>query len=90
MLRKIGIIIGAVAFVLIATLIIGNRMMKSELEKDTEKLFAESENISGKVYTSKQIKDLPVPVQRYLKYSLRENRSYISYVHACSVKPTLT
>jgi FtsZ-interacting cell division protein ZipA len=58
MLRKICIIIGIVAFVLIATLIIGNRMMKSELEKDTEKLFAASENVSGKVYTSKQIKDL--------------------------------
>ena len=27
-----------------------------------------------------QIKDLPIPVQRYLKYSLRENQSYISYV----------
>jgi len=47
--------------VLIATPIIGNRMTKSELDKDIEKLFAASENISGKVYTSKQIKDLPVP-----------------------------
>ena len=61
MLRKICIIIGVVAFVLIATPIIGNRMTKSELDKDIEKLFVASENISGKVYTSKQIKDLPVP-----------------------------
>jgi hypothetical protein len=80
MLRKLGIIIAVVVFVFIAIIIIGNRMMKSELEKDTEKLFAVSENISGKVYTSKQIKDLPVPVQRYFKYSLKENQSYISYV----------
>jgi hypothetical protein len=80
MLRKIGIIIGVIEFVLITTLIIGNRMMESELDKDIEKLFAASENISGKVYTSKQIKDLPIPVQRYFKYSLRENQSYISYV----------
>lgn len=55
-------------------------MMESELDKDIEKLFAASENISGKVYTSKQIKDLPIQVQRYFKYSLRENQSYISYV----------
>jgi len=68
MLRKIGINIGVIAFVLIATLIIGSRMMESELDKDIEKLFAASENISSKVYTSKQIKDLPMPVQRYFKY----------------------
>jgi hypothetical protein len=76
--RKIGIIIAVVAFVLITTLIIGNRMTKAELDKEMEKLFAASENISGKVYTSMQIKDLPIPVQRYFKYSLKENQSYIS------------
>ena len=80
MLGKIGIIITVVVFVLIAIIIMGNRMMKSELDKDTEKLFAASENSSGKVYTSKQIKDLPVPVQRYFKYSLKENQPYVSYV----------
>lgn len=78
MLRKIGIIIAVVAFVLITTLIIGNRMTKAELDKVIEKLFAVSENISGKVYTSMQIKDLPIPVQMYFKYSLKENQSYIS------------
>jgi len=56
MLRKICIIIGVVAFVLIATPIIGNRMTKSELDKDIEKLFAVSEIISGKVYTSSKSK----------------------------------
>ena len=54
--------------------------MKADLDKDIEKLFAASENISGKVYTSMQIKDLPVPVQRYFKYSLKENQPYVSYV----------
>ena len=53
--------------------------MKSELDRDIEKLFADSENISGKVYTSKQIKDLPIPVQRYFTYSLKENQPYVSY-----------
>jgi len=80
MLRKICIIVGVVAVVLITTLITGNKMMKSELDEDLEKLFAASENISGKVYTSKQIKDLPIPVHRYFKYSLTENQPYVSYV----------
>ncbi|MHC1624371.1 MAG: DUF6544 family protein [Candidatus Methanospirareceae archaeon] len=35
--------------------------------------------MSGKVYTSKQIKDLPVPVQRYFRYSLEDYQPYISY-----------
>ena len=68
MLRKIGVIIGVVAFALITTLIIGNRMMESELDKDIETLFADSGNISGEVYTSMQIKNRPMPVQRYFKY----------------------
>lgn len=54
--------------------------MKSRLEKDIETLFAASENISDKMYTNKQIKGLPDPVQRYFRYSLHENKHYISYV----------
>jgi len=79
MIEKIFIIIGVVAFILITTLIMGDRMMKSELDKDIERLFADSENISGKFYTSNQIKDLPLPVQKYFKYSLKENQPYVSY-----------
>jgi hypothetical protein len=51
----------------------------TELNKDIENLFADSKNISGKVYTSNQIKDLPLPVRRYFKYSLKENQPYVSY-----------
>ena len=54
-------------------------MMKSELDNDIENLFADSENISSKVYTSNQIKDLPMPIQRYFKYALKENQPYVSY-----------
>ena len=53
-------------------------MTKAELDKEMEKLFAVSENSSGKVCTSMQIKDRTIPVQMYFKYSLKENRSYIS------------
>jgi len=72
------VIIGVVVFVLLTTLIMGDRMMKSELDKEIETLFADSENISGKVYTSNQIKDLPIPVQRYFRYALKENQPYVS------------
>nr|QNO46685.1 hypothetical protein GCLKPONB_00016 [Methanosarcinales archaeon ANME-2c ERB4] len=62
---KIYVIIGVVVFVLIITLIIGDRMMKSELDKDIEKLFADSKNISDKVYTSKQIKDMRLVAKQH-------------------------
>jgi len=76
---KIAVILGAIVFVLITTLIMGDKMMESELDKDVETLFVYSENISGNVYTSNQIKDLPLPVQMYFKYSLKENQPYVSY-----------
>ncbi len=79
MLWKLCVIAVVVAFVLITTLVMGDRMMKSELDKDIGKLFADSKNISDEVYTSNQIKDLPLPVQRYFKYSLKENQPYVSY-----------
>ena len=60
--------------------LMGDRIVKSEFDKDIEKLFTHSESISDKVYTSNQIKDLPIPVQRYFKYSLKEHQPYVSYV----------
>ncbi len=78
MLVEMGVIAGVVVFVLIITILIGGRMTRSELEKDIEKLFLSSENISDKIYSSEQVKHLPDPVQRYFKYSLLENQHYIS------------
>jgi len=75
---EMGLIAGIVIFVLIITILTGSRMTRSELEKDIERLFLSSANISDKIYSSEQIKDLPDPVQRYFKYSLRENQHYIS------------
>ena len=74
MLVEMGTIAGVFVFVLI----IGSRILKSELEKEIKNLFLSSENISDKVYSLEQTKDLPDPVQRYFKYSLRENHNYIS------------
>ncbi len=79
MFKKIFIVAGVIAFAFVITTIIGDIMMKSQLEKEIEQLFASSKNISDKVYSSHQIKDLPSPVQRYFAYSLQENQPYISY-----------
>jgi len=80
MFEKIFIIIGVVVFVLAITIIIGGIMVKSQLEKEIEKLFSSSMDISDRVYSHEQIKGLPGPVQRYFRYSLQENPPYISYV----------
>ena len=52
----------------------------SRLEKEVKRLFSLSENISTCRYSSEQIVGLPAPVQRYFRYALQENQSYISYV----------
>ncbi len=49
-------------------------------KKEVARLFDASEDISTKIYTSDQILDLPNPVQRYFKFSLRENQPYVSCV----------
>ncbi len=48
-------------------------------EKEIERLFSSSEDVSGKVYSSSQIKGLPAPLQRYFRYALREGQKHISY-----------
>ena len=60
------------------------------MKKEVKKLFALSEDISNKIYSSEMIKDLPKPIQRYFKYSLQENQPYISSMrlkHSGTFKP---
>jgi len=79
MINKIFLITGIIVFGLAITFFIGDRIMKSQSAREIEKLFAASDYISDKVYSSQQIKSLPNPVQRYFKYSLPENQPTISY-----------
>lgn len=80
MFEKMFIITGVVVLVVIMMVIIKGVMVKSQLEKSVEELFSLSQDISDKVYSHKQIEGLPEPVQRYFRYSLKENLPYISYV----------
>jgi len=75
---ELGMIAGVIVFVLIIIILVGRWMTRSESEKNIRNLFSSSTNISDKVYSSEQTRDLPDPVQRYFKYSLRENQHYIS------------
>jgi hypothetical protein len=54
-------------------------MFTKQVSKEIEALFADSDDISDTVFTYEQISDLPEPVQRYFKYSLRDGQPYISY-----------
>jgi len=68
----------------ISTLIIytciSNTLFNSHIKESIEKLSNISKNISDNKFTFDQIKNLPVPVQRYFKYSLEEGQHYLSYV----------
>ena len=80
LLAKTLKIIGVLVFVLIITIFLGGIMLKSQSEKEIEKLFSSSKDISDQIYSYEQIKGLPAPVQRYLRYSLQENQPHIGYV----------
>ena len=59
---------------------ISKTLFDSGIKENIQKLYSISKNISDNKFTFDQIKNLPVPVQRYFKYSLKEGQHYISYV----------
>jgi len=59
---------------------ISNTLFNSHVKENIERLSTTSKNISNTKFAFDQIKNLPVPVQRYFKYSLEEGQHYISYV----------
>ena len=78
-LRIILICIAIIIFILVAILATGHTMFKRQVQKEIVQLFADSEDISHKVFTYNQIQSLPEPVQRYFKYALRDGQNCISY-----------
>jgi len=76
------IVLGTVVVLLLILLSIGfgDSMFKKQVSKEIEVLFANSEDVSGQVFTYDEISNLPEPVQRYFKYSIKDGQHYISYV----------
>jgi len=66
--------------IIVLTLIIGKINMNIVFKKQVKTLFANSKNISNQIYSVKQLKNLPEPVQRYFKYVLKDGQRYISSV----------
>ncbi len=60
-------------------LIIGKINLSLRFNKEVKELFSQSKNISGKIFQQQQLYDLPEPVQRYFKYTLKDGQPYISY-----------
>lgn len=48
--------------------------------KKVKRLFSESGKIKNKAFNYEQLEGLPQPVQKYFRYSLKDNQPYISYL----------
>ena len=59
---------------------IGENMFGGQNQKEINRLYAGSKNISQNTFTHDKISSLPEPVQRYFKYALQEGQHYISYI----------
>lgn len=65
--------------IMVLTLIVGKINLNIVFKKQVKTLFANSKNISNKIYSVKQIENLPEPVQKYFNYVLKDGQPYISY-----------
>ena len=69
MWKTIFLILGLI-FVSIASIIaVGNSLFRRMVESDVRKILGESRSSEPDLFTEDDIKDLPEPVQRYLKYT---------------------
>ncbi|MEZ0130468.1 DUF6544 family protein [Flavobacterium sp. LBUM151] len=54
--------------------------MYLKFKNQVKLLYSNALNVSDKIYTSRQLDGLPIPVQRYFKYVLKDGIPYISSV----------
>ena len=52
---------------------------RTQVDKEIAVLYSYSGSLADKTYNSSQLTDLPEPVQRYFRYSLKDGQRYISY-----------
>ncbi len=64
---------------LIIILVIGKINLSVQFSKEVKGLFSQSKNISENKFRYQQLADLPEPVQRYFRYTLKDGQPYISY-----------
>lgn len=66
--------------IIILILLIGKINMDLKFKKQVNTMFANSQNISNRIYSVKQLDNLPEPVQLYFKYVLKDGQPYINSV----------
>lgn len=64
---------------LVIIVIIGKLNLEFKFRQEVKELFAQSKDISDKIYHQNQLADLPAPVQKYFKHILNDSQPYISY-----------
>lgn len=64
---------------LIIIIVIGKINLSIQFNKEVKKLFLQSKNISENKFSYQQLADLPDPMQRYFRHSLKNGQPYISY-----------
>jgi len=67
--KIILVVLGVIILFVASSIIIGNAIFKRKVNSEVERLFKECRNVKPEVVTEDGIKDLPEPVQRYLRYS---------------------
>ncbi len=64
---------------LIIILVIGKINLSIQFNKEVKELFSQSKNISNHKFNYHQLADLPEPVQRYFRHTLKNGQPFISY-----------
>ena len=78
--KQVMIITFLVPGLLLLILLIGKINLSNKFGREVKELFAQSQNISDKIFHINQLDNLPEPVQRYFNHILKDWQPYISYV----------
>ena len=73
----IGLLAGTALAVPIGGIILARLLAARQLRRDATQLFAQSTDLSARVYHEAQLAGLPAPVQRYFRHVLREGQPYL-------------
>ena len=77
--QKLMLITVAIVGLILLIIIIGRINLSVKFDREVKELFAQSKNISDRIYHEEQLNNLPEPVQRYFRHILKEGQPYISY-----------
>jgi hypothetical protein len=78
-LKKILTVLGAIVFGIFIFLIINNYSMNQMVEKEIDEFITEAKQAKVRTFSYKDLEDLPKPVQRYFRYTLKDGQKYIKF-----------